>query len=384
MPKCVCAPKYASGFFMADADDTVYMQRALTLAEKGRGMTSPNPMVGAVIVKNGEIIGEAYHRAVGKEHAEVAALRRAGRKAQGATMFVNLEPCCHTGLTSPCTEAIIKAGIKKVIYSVIDPDPRVSGKGARILKQAGIKVENGLLNKEALLLNESYFGYHQYKRPFIILKIAQTLDGRIATMTGDSKWISSPQSLKLAHQLRAEVDGVVIGMGTVRKDNPALTVRLVKGRNPYRIILSGSLDFPPKCQLLDNNSDCKTIIAATPKVIERFSKTKRGRKPGLIYWNLSSDTKGLVNLYDFATKAGEFGLRSLLVEGGSMLASSFLKEGLVDKYIVVIAPLVLGGGVHALDGIRPLTMSDALTFERYSFEKCGTDSLFVGYPRRSA
>jgi diaminohydroxyphosphoribosylaminopyrimidine deaminase/5-amino-6-(5-phosphoribosylamino)uracil reductase len=369
---------------MAGVDDAFYMQRVLTLAEKGRGKTSPNPMVGAVIVKNGNIVGEGYHRAVGQDHAEVVALKKAQQKARGATLFVNLEPCCHTGLTSPCTEAIVKAGIKKVIYAVTDPDPRVSGKGARLLKQAGVTVENGLLKKEALLLNEYYFGYHRNKRPFIILKIAQTLDGKIATVSGDSKWISSPQSLKMAHRLRAEVDAVVVGMGTVIKDDPALTVRLVKGKNPYRIILSGSLDFPSKCRLLDNNGDYRTIIAATDKAIERFSKTKRGKKHGLIYWNLDSDAKGQVNLHDFVDKANEFGLRSILVEGGGRLISSFLKEGLVDKYVIVIAPLVLGDGLSAVDRIRPRALSDAISFERYTFQRSGADNVFIGYPRRKA
>ncbi len=338
-------------------------------------------MVGAVIVKAGEIVGEGYHRQVGQDHAELAAIRKAGRKAKGATLYVNLEPCGHTGRTGPCTDAIIKAGIKKVVFSMIDPDPRVNGKGIRILKKAGLAVERGLQRDEALLLNDSYFGYHRNKRSFVILKTAQTLDGRIATMTGDSKWISSPQSLKLAHRLRAEVDAVVVGLGTVRKDNPALTVRLVKGKNPYRIVLSSSLDFPPKCQILSNNGDCKTILASTAKAIERFSKAKRGRR-GLIYWSLRTDRNGLLDLRDFITKAGEFGFHSLLIEGGGRLATSFLKAGLVDKYIVVTAPMVLGSGINAVGELHARKLTDAIAFERYFFEKNGTDNLFIGYPKK--
>jgi diaminohydroxyphosphoribosylaminopyrimidine deaminase/5-amino-6-(5-phosphoribosylamino)uracil reductase len=374
-------PELYSGFFMFKTADAVYMQRALRLAEKGRGKTSPNPMVGAVIVKAGEIVGEGYHRQVGQDHAELAAIRKAGRKTRGATLYVNLEPCCHTGRTGPCTDAIIKAGIKKVVFSMIDPDPRVNGKGIRILKKAGLAVQRGLQRNEALLQNDSYFGYHRNKRSFVILKTAQTLDGRIATMTGDSKWISSPQSLKLAHRLRAEVDAVVVGSGTVRKDNPALTVRLVKGKNPYRIVLSSSLDFPPKCQILSNNSDCKTILASTAKAIERFSKTKRGRR-GLIYWSLRTEGNGLLDLRDFITMAGEFGFHSLLIEGGGRLATSFLKAGLVDKYIVVTAPMVLGSGINAVGELHVRKLTDAIAFERYFFEKNGTDNLFIGYPKK--
>lgn len=367
---------------MAETAKVYYMQRALSLAEKGRGKTSPNPMVGAVIVKAREIVGEGYHRCVGKDHAELAAIKKAGRKAQGATLFVNLEPCCHTGRTGPCTDAIIKAKIKRVVYSLKDPNPQVNGKGARILKRAGVIVESGLLKREALLLNDSYLGYHKNKRPFVILKTAQTLDGRIATVTGDSNWISGPQSLKLAHRLRAEVDAVVVGMGTVREDNPALTVRLAKGKNPYRIVLSGSLDFPLRCQLLDNNSDYKTIVASTAKAIEKFSRTKRGRY-SLIYWNLRTDDDGLLDLHDFVTKADDFGLRSLLVEGGGKVATSFLRAGLVDKYVIVIAPIVLGSGISAVGEINAGRLTDAISFDRYSFQKSGTDNLFIGYPKKT-
>ncbi len=339
-------------------------------------------MVGAVIVKKGKIVSEGYHRRVGEAHAEQAALKKAGQNAAGATLFVNLEPCCHTGRTGPCTEAIIKAEIKRVVYSVKDPNPQVNGKGAKILKRAGVIVESGLLKKEALLLNDSYFGYHKNKRPFIILKTAQTLDGKIATITGDSNWISGPRSLKLAHRLRAEVDAVVVGMGTVRKDNPALTVRLAKGENPYRIVLSGSLEFPPRCRLLDNNSDYKTIVASTTKAIEKFSRTKRGRH-SLIYWSLRTDNDGLLDLHDFVTKADDFGFHSLLIEGGGRVATSFLKAGLVDKYIAIIAPLLLGSGVCAVGDIAVRRLTDAISFDRYSFQKNGTDNLFIGYPKKT-
>ncbi len=367
---------------MTETADASYMRRALNLAEKGRGWTSPNPMVGAVIVKGRKVVGEGYHRRVGEDHAERVAIKKAGVKAKGATLYVNLEPCCHTGRTGPCTEAIIEAGISKVVFSVRDPDPRVNGKGARILRKAGVTVESGLMRKQALQLNESYFAYYKNKRPFVILKTAQTLDGRIASVTGDSRWISGSQSLKLVHQLRTEVDAVVVGMGTVRKDNPALTVRLVKGKNPYRIILSQSLKFPRQCRLLDHNSDHKTIVATTPRALQQFSRTSKGRRQGLIYWNVRTNRDDLLDLHDFVTKAGEFGLRSLLVEGGGGVATSFLKAGLVDKYVIVMAPLILGSGVSAVGEIHTRKLADAISFDRYWFQRSGTDNVFVGYPRK--
>ncbi len=357
------------------------MRRALELAEKGRGWTSPNPMVGAVIVKNGKIISEGYHHRVGRDHAERVALKKAGEKARGATLYVTLEPCCHTGRTAPCTDAIIAAGIKKVVYAVTDPDPRVNGKGARVLEKAGIIVERGLLRREATVLNEMYFGYHKNRRPFILLKTAQTLDGKIATVTGESQWISNVASRRFCHRLRSEVDGVVVGMGTVRVDNPALTVRLVKGRNPYRIVLSRSLQFPPSTQLLSHNDDSKTIIASTAPAIERFLKAKR-RYRGLIYWELKTGKDGLLDLHDFVRKAHEFGLHSLMVEGGSSLAASFLKAGLVDKFVVAIAPMVLGSGIDAIGDMNIKKISHAVAFERVSFHKSGTDRIFIGYPKK--
>ncbi len=213
------------------------MKMALALAWKGQGKTSPNPMVGAVVVKSGEVVGRGYHHKAGQAHAEVLALRNAAERARGATLYVNLEPCCHFGRTRPCTDAIIEAGIKRVVYSIKDPNPVVNGCGARKLRAAGMEVTSGVGEKEATHLNEIYLKFISTGCPFVILKTAQSLDGRIATITGDSKWISGPEALKFAHRLRAECDAVAIGAGTVKADNPQLTVRLVKGRNPYRIII---------------------------------------------------------------------------------------------------------------------------------------------------
>ncbi len=366
---------------MANEADKRYMQRAIELAEKGRFKTSPNPMVGAVIVKKNRIIGEGYHRQAGADHAEIAALRTAKESVAGATMYVTLEPCCHTGRTGPCTDALIKAGIKRVVFGSADPDPRVKGKGARKLRRAGIEVTSGVLRQEVQRQNEIFFGFHTLGRPFIILKTAQTIDGRIATSTSDSKWVSGPESLKMAHRLRAEVDGIVVGGRTVLRDDPALTVRRVKGPNPYRIILSGSMHFPRKCGLIDNNKDFKTIVATTGKNVEKFSRSPRGK--GLIMWNVKRDRTGRLDVNDVVKQAGQFGLQSLLVEGGNRVATSFLRAGLVDKYVAVIAPKMLGEGVNAIGDMKIKKIADAITLEKTKMISSGKDVILIGYPKWS-
>ena len=368
------------GFFMP-IPDLDFMRRALTLAERGRGSTSPNPMVGAVVVKNGRIVGEGYHRAPGTDHAEIVALKRAGKAARGAVLYVTLEPCCHTGRTGPCTDAVIAYGIKAVFAAVKDPNPAVDGRGIKALRKAGITVRTGLLREQATLLNDKYFGYHRNGRPFVILKTAQTLDGRIATVSGDSRWITSAASRRFAHRLRAEVDAVAVGMGTVRSDNPALTVRHVRGQAPYRIILSQSLRFPPSCRLLTDNKDYRTIVAGGEKAIERFSRTKKGRN--LILWGIRLDRQGMPQIRDFLNKAADFGLQSILVEGGSTLATAFLKAGFVDKCIVITAPILCGHGVAAVGDLGTKKLGDAIGFEHGSFEASGIDNVFIGYPKRS-
>ena len=365
---------------MATSAEQKYMARALELAEKGRGKTSPNPMVGAVLVKNGRVVSEGYHRQVGAEHAEIMALKKAGPKAAGATLYVSLEPCCHRGRTGPCTDAIIDAGIARVVYAAKDPNPLVNGKGAARLRRAGLKVDKGLLGDRARQLNEAYLSYHQKGRPFVVVKTAQTIDGRIATSTGDSQWISGSEALKYGHRIRAEVDAVVVGMGTVRTDNPSLTVRHVRGRNPYRIVVSSSLRFPKHCHLLDNNTDRKTIVATSAESAERFSR--RRRKGDLIYWELKTSRDGLIDLNDFMKKADEFGFRSLLVEGGRSLSTAFLKHNLVDKYITIISPKLIGDGINAVGDLGIRRLSRAMELERSSCERVGRDIIVTGYPAK--
>ena len=366
---------------MASEADKKYMHKALELARKGRFKTAPNPLVGSVIVRNGRIIGEGWHRKAGSDHAEIAAMKNAGSSVKGATVYVTLEPCCHTGRTGPCTDALIDAGVRRVVFAATDPDPRVKGKGARRLRNAGIEVSSGVLRRESERLNEIFFAYHRLGRPFIILKTAQTIDGRIASTTGDSKWISSKASRRMAHELRAEVDGVVVGGQTVRRDNPSLTVRHVNGSNPYRIVLTGSLRFPKECTLLDENTDYRTIVAGNGDLVSRFSRSKRGK--GVIMWSLEMGNDGFLDVRDLVKQAHQFGLRSLLIEGGNRVATSFLKAGLVDKYIAFIAPKVLGEGVNAVGDLRIRAISRAITFNRSEMVPNGDDMIFVGYPKWS-
>ncbi len=354
------------------------MQRALALAQKGRGTTSPNPMVGAVIVKRGKIVGEGYHQIAGGPHAEIVGLKQAGSKNVGADLYVTLEPCSHWGKTGPCTDMIICSGIKRVVYAVKDPNPIVKGKGIRRLKAAGITVVGDVLKEQAITLNEAYFHYHAEKRPFVILKTAQTLDGFIATRNGESQWITGTEARKQTHMLRSQVDAVIVGAGTVRTDDPKLTVRAVKGRNPYRIVLTESGNIPAHAALFAENSDMKTIVATSAKGAAKLRTVSE--KHNLIILNVAQKKSGGLDLLDFLKKAGEFGFRSLLLEGGAALSTAFWKAGLVDKYIAMIGPSILGSGMAAIGDLGIGRLDKRITLSRISVTKTGADYLFSSYP----
>ncbi len=354
------------------------MRLALSLAEKARGKTLPNPMVGAVITQNGKVVGQGYHRGPGSAHAEIVAIKSAGVKTKGATIYVTLEPCCHSGRTGPCTEAIIEAGIKKIVYACKDLNPLVNGRGAQALRRSGLKVENGLMKNEAIRLNEVYFNAIKNRRPFVTLKIAQTIDGRIATLSGDSKWITGKDARVFAHKLRSENEAVLVGLGTVKADNPSLTTRHLQGNNPYRIVVSESLEFPKSCKLIANNKDHKTIIATTKRSLNEYSKNKKTN--GLTFWEIKKSGKNRLNLADILQKAYAFGIHSILVEGGSLVATSFLKAKLVDKLVVITAPLFLGSGLNSIGNLKIGAIKNAIKFKNYSRFQCGQDQVFVGYP----
>ncbi len=350
------------------------MTVALELAERGRGKTSPNPMVGAVIVKNGRVVGRGYHKKAGTAHAEIVALKDAGKAARGATMYVTLEPCSHFGRTGPCALALIEAGIKKVHYAIKDPNPLVNGRGSAMLRKGGVETNAGPLRAEASRLNEIYLKYVTTGRPFVTLKLAISLDGRIATSTGDASWISGTESRRMVHRLRAESDAVVVGTGTVHADNPELTVRMIKGRNPYRIILSAHPDFKRTLKLLRNNDDARTIVATSKKAATKVT----GKN--LTVWSLKKTREG-IDLDDFVEKAGQFGIRSMLVEGGGKLATSFLRAGLVDKLMLFTAPMIIGKGKSGVDDLHVVNIAEAIRFDEYAFTPSGVDMLFTGYPK---
>jgi len=350
-----------------------YMARALALAELGRGLTNPNPLVGAVIVRDNHIVGEGHHRWAGSAHAEIVALKSAGSRSHGATMFVNLEPCCHHGRTGPCTQAIVKAGITQVVYAMRDPNPHVNGKGVLELRAHGIRVSAGVLCESAARLNEIYLRRFRGERPFVILKTAQSIDGRIATRDFTSRWISGPLGLSLAHRLRAEVDAVVIGAGAVRHDNPRLTVRRVKGRNPFRIVVSSQGALPRRLRVFSENSDGRTIVAVAESRLEKTASRSS------TIWSIPG-SRSRVSIPGLLDRAWAEGFRSLLVEGGGQLGTTFLRERLVDKHVVVIAPLLLGQGVDAVGDLGVKTIRQGIHYRNASFTQLGDDVVFTGYP----
>ncbi len=351
------------------------MKRAIRLAKRAEGKTSPNPMVGAVVFKGDTVISTGYHKQAGQPHAEINALNKAGTSARGASIAVNLEPCCHTGKTGPCTQALIDAGIKEVIYALEDPFCEVNGRSRAILEVEGITVISGICKKEARRLNEVYYHFNEIGKPFVVLKSAQTLDGRIASKTGDSKWITGPTSRAFGHKLRGRYDAVAVGSGTVRADNPRLTVRKVKGRNPYRIIVTTSGNFSKDIELIKHNDDNKTIIATTKEVLANNDFGS------VTTWKIRSDKNGLI-LSDLQKIAGKQGITSILFEGGAQIATALFKNRLVDKYFQFVAPLILGEGISGIGNLNLPNIANAIAFNDCGFKKLGDDRLFWGYPRR--
>ena len=318
------------------------MKRALTLAARGKGGTSPNPAVGAVVVRGRRIIAEGWHKKAGEPHAERIALEKAGVKAKGATLYVTLEPCCHHGKTPPCTDIIIQSGVSRVVTAVRDPFKKVSGKGIRILKQAGVEVIENVLREDAARLNEDFFTFHRYKRPFVTLKWAMSLDGRTSTDTAHSKWITSEKSRRYSHKLRSRYDAIVAGIGTVLADNPRLTVRLprYRGRQPLRVILDPRLETPENAALFEDPSGI--ILAAGKRAARRSEHKHILKKKGAKILPIPLKN-GSLSIIPLLRELYNKGVQSLYVEGGRRVAGSFFKSGYVDKIIVFMAPKIIGG-----------------------------------------
>ena len=349
-----------------------YMELAIKLAEKGRGLTSPNPMVGCIIVKRGRIVGKGLHRKAGTEHAEVLAIQDAGKKAMNATMYVNLEPCSHWGRTPPCTEKIVEAGIREVIIGMKDPNPLVDG--FRELKFRGLKTKIGILEKEAKKLNEVFIKYVKAKRPFVIIKVAMSLDGRIATATGDSKYITSKEARRHVHQLRTEVDAVMVGVNTVIRDNPELTPRLVKGKDPLKIVVDSKLKIPKNCNLVKDPA--KLIIATTNKASKAYITKLQQKGVNII---VTKSKKGMVDLQDLMRQLVKHEITCIMIEGGSELNSSAIKEGVVDKLLIFAAPKLIGNGLGAIGNLGIKKIDKAINLKNPSTMKVGKDILIEGY-----
>ena len=365
-------------------DDTLFMKQALELAARGRGFTSPNPMVGAVVVKDGKVVGKGYHHAVGEPHAEVNAIHDAGADARNATIYVTLEPCNHTGRTPPCTQKILSAGITRVVVAMADPNPDVKGGGNAFLKQKGLEVVSGVCEAEARQLNEVFVKFIRTRRPFVVLKCAATLDGQIATRTGDSKWVTGELARQQVHAVRHAMDAILVGAGTVKKDDPSLTTRLgnEKDRDPHRVILDTRLSISTRARLFQQTSSALTYIAAGPLGIDKHTMERRNALKAAGAVVLETPLKAdRVDLDALMGLLGDTGITSLLIEGGGQVIASALSAGIVDKVMFFYAPKILGGndGVPICRGRGPDLMKDCLTLTDTRVERFGDDVLIEGY-----
>ena len=316
--------------------DKKYMERALELAALGEGYVNPNPMVGAVVVKDGKIVGEGYHKKYGGPHAEVFALEEAGEKAEGATIYVTLEPCSHYGKTPPCAKKIIDMGIKRCIIASLDPNPLVSGRGIKMMTDAGIEVVTGIMEKEALELNRVFMKYISTKVPYLFLKCGITLDGKIASRTGNSKWITNELAREKVQKLRNKYMGIMVGINTVLADDPSLTARIENGRNPYRVVIDPFLDIPIDSKFV-NFEDGKSILITSYNNVEKERISFLKKKNVNVIFLEGIDFK----LYDILKKIGEIGIDGVLLEGGSFLISKAFSEDVIDGGEIFIAPKIL-------------------------------------------
>jgi diaminohydroxyphosphoribosylaminopyrimidine deaminase/5-amino-6-(5-phosphoribosylamino)uracil reductase len=360
-------------------DDNYFMREAIRLARKGIGNTSPNPVVGAVIVRNGKVIGRGYHRKYGDWHAEINAIKDANNKnsnVKGATAYITLEPCSHYGKTPPCVDTLIKEKIRRVVVGTLDPNPSVNSKGIKTLRSKGIKVDVGILEDECRELNEHYFKFIKSGIPYVTVKYAQTLDGRIATKTGNSQWISSEALRKYVHRLRAKNDCIMVGVGTVIADDPQLTVRYAKGKNPLRVVVDSKLRISLRSSVLKDNNSHLTTIATTSKAPSR--KVTAVKNLGAEVLVVKKDKNGGVNLRDLLRELGKRGITSVMVEGGSDIITSLLKANLVDKMIILTAPKIMGKGLEAIGDLGVCKIKDTIKFSTFKTMKKGDDFVFEG------
>lgn len=362
--------------------DSKFMREALALARSQAGKTSPDPLVGALIVKNGRIISKGYHAQQSTPHAEAFAIRKAGAKAKGATLYLNLEPCCHYGFNPPCTHAIIKSGIKRVVAAMKDPNPLVNGKGFKELKKAGIKVHVGVMQKEAVQLNEAFSKYITSNIPFVILKCAMSLDGKIATVTKDSKYITNKLSRQYVHKMRVYVDAVMTSVNTVKIDDPKFTVRdvgmdIIEKRDPKKIVIDPYAQIPINSFVLSHQPERTIVIVgnmASKKRIERIRKT------GAVVIEFHAKS-GVMDLKSVMAELGEDKITSIMIEGGGNFAASALEAGIVDKALFFIAPKIIGGkiAITPVEGRGIKKLSSAINLKDVDVKRFGNDILVEGY-----
>jgi len=359
-------------------DDERFMSIACKLALRGKGKTKPNPMVGAVLVKHGNIIGSGYHKQFGSRHAEVVALKNVQEEPAGATLYVNLEPCAHHGRTPPCLDLILEKKISRVVIGTMDPNPLVCGKSIRVLKKNGVQVNCGILEAKCRRLNETFFKFMENGKPFVTLKAALSLDGKIACASGQSQWISCDASRRKAHRYRRLVDAIIVGIGTVLKDNPQLTPRGVPGTgNPMRVILDSSLRIPLEARILQ--ADAPTLLATTSKAPKK--KLARLKEKGILVEVLSPNKNGRIPFAPLMKRLGKRNIQHVMIEGGTQIYTSALEEKEVDKLLLFIAPVLLGGkaapGLFAGKGFD--TPANGYTVSDLRMSRSDRDVMLEGY-----
>jgi diaminohydroxyphosphoribosylaminopyrimidine deaminase/5-amino-6-(5-phosphoribosylamino)uracil reductase len=366
-------------------EDEQFMRLALRLAARGIGHTSPNPMVGAVVVKDGQVVGKGYHRKAGTPHAEIHALEDAGGQAQSATLYVTLEPCNHHGRTPPCTRVIVGSGIGRVVVGCSDPNPRVIGGGIEYLRSQGIRVDEGMLEERCLRLNEPFIKHVTTGLPMVIAKMAASLDGKIGTHLGDSRWISNERSRRFVHKLRHSVDAILVGVGTVVADNPSLTTRITgrKGSNPLRIILDTHLRTPLDSLVVSDTKESQTIIATGPKSYKKRREALEAKGVEVLSLPL---VRGRVSLPELLKNLGKREITSLLVEGGAEVHGGFFYDNLVDKMYLFLAPKIIGGNraVPMVGGAGVARVAEALPLRDLRIRRFGDDIMIEGYVKDSA
>lgn len=364
-----------------------WMARCLELAKRGTGSVSPNPLVGSVIVDaEGNCLGEGWHQSYGGAHAEQNAIQAAlethdAGALHHSTLYVNLEPCSHFGKTPPCAKSIVERGIPRVVIGMIDPNKKVSGRGIKMLREAGVEVCMGVLQSACEELNAAFSHHIVTGRPLVILKIAQTLDGRIATASGDSKWVSGEAARKLVHKWRAQLDAILVGSGTALADDPALTVRHVEGRNPCRIVLDRTGSLSPSLKLFSDANANQTIAVVGVGIKPQYAQQLRSAGSEVIQVEEVNGHLDLGQLLDILGKSTENrrAIQSIMVEAGPGLATALFQHNLVDQLKLFVAPKLLGGGLPALDGLSIAQMKSAITFKHTNWQQVGEDMLFEGY-----